>query len=108
MLQRPHVVRSEDARSRSTPFKIRLPNYPSMIRVSFCRFCIASVLTASSWAADSIAIVNPSFEANNPGGVGYGTPDGWTGVGGVGVDNGGQPFADNGSIPDRGQIGFIQ
>ena len=79
-----------------------------MIRVSLRRFCIASLLTASSWAVDSIPIVNPSFEANNPGGVGYGTPDGWTGTGGVGVNNGGQPFADNGSIPDRGQIGFIQ
>jgi len=76
--------------------------------VSLRHLCIVSLITASSWAADSIPIVNPSFEANNPGGVGYGTPDGWTATGGVGVNNGGQPFADNGSIPDRGQIGFIQ
>ena len=69
---------------------------------------IVALLPAVVRATDSIAIVNPSFQANLPGGVGYGTPNGWTASGGTGVNNGGMPFADNGAIPDNTQIGFIQ
>ena len=68
----------------------------------------ASLIAARAFAGDSITVINPSFQANLPGGVGYGTPDGWTPVGGVGVNNGGMPFADNGLIPDNNQVGFLQ
>jgi hypothetical protein len=51
-------------------------------------------------------VLNPSFEDNSQGGVGYGTIDDW--IGGSGVNTSSQPFADNGGIPDRSQIGFIQ
>jgi hypothetical protein len=52
-------------------------------------------------------VTNPSFDATPaPGGVGYGVIPGWTG--GSGINNGAQPFADNGIIPDRGQVAFLQ
>lgn len=50
---------------------------------------------------------NPSFESNPAGGFpGYGTIDAWTG--GSGLNKSGGPFHDNGVIPDREQIAFIQ
>ena len=67
-----------------------------------------SLLAARAFAADSITVLNPSFQANLPGGVGYGTPDSWAPAGGVGVNNGGMPFADNGMIPDNDQVAFLQ
>jgi hypothetical protein len=52
-------------------------------------------------------VLNPSFEDNSlPAFPGYGTIDDW--IGGSGVNTSTQPFADNGGIPDRSQIGFIQ
>ncbi len=51
-------------------------------------------------------VLNPSFEDNSQGGVGYGEINDW--IGGSGVNTTAQPFADNGGIPDRAQIGFIQ
>jgi PEP-CTERM motif len=65
-----------------------------------------STLCLSAPAVDSISIVNPSFQANLPGGVGYGPVNGW--FGGSGVNNGGMPFADNGFIPDQDQVAFLQ
>jgi hypothetical protein len=50
---------------------------------------------------------NPSFEANPvPGPPGYGSIESWTG--GSGLNNLIGPFHDNGQVPDRKQIGFIQ
>jgi hypothetical protein len=50
---------------------------------------------------------NPSFEANSlPAFPGYGPIHFWEG--GSGVNDGTQPFADNGVIPDRAQIAFLQ
>ena len=52
-------------------------------------------------------VLNPSFEDNSlPAFPGYGTIDDW--IGGSGVNAATQPFADNGGIPDRSQVGFIQ
>ena len=52
-------------------------------------------------------VLNPSFEDNElPVFPGYGQINDW--VGGSGVNNSGQPFTDNGSIPDRGQVAFFQ
>jgi len=52
-------------------------------------------------------VLNPSFEAGKPGaGPGYGPIPAWTG--GSGVNNSSQPFFDNGLIPDRDQLAFIQ
>ena len=51
-------------------------------------------------------VLNPSFEDNALAGVGYGQIDDW--IGGSGVNALGQPFTDNGGIPDRSQIAFVQ
>jgi hypothetical protein len=52
-------------------------------------------------------IANPSFEDNSlPAFPGYGTINDW--IGGSGVNTASQPFADNGGIPDRKQVAFIQ
>ncbi len=52
-------------------------------------------------------VVNPSFEASATGpGVGYGPVMSWTG--GSGINNSSQPFLDNGVLPDRNQVAFIQ
>lgn len=50
---------------------------------------------------------NPSFEANPAGGFpGYGSILAWTG--GSGLNNNTGPFHDNGVVPDRRQIAFLQ
>lgn len=50
---------------------------------------------------------NPSFESNPAGGFpGYGAIDAW--IGGSGLNNGSGPFHDNGAIPDRSQVAFLQ
>src|SRR5204863_168831 len=53
---------------------------------------------------------NPSFELNyNPVYPHYSDIDEWTKIGGGGVNEGTTgPFADNGTIPDRTRVGFIQ
>ena len=52
-------------------------------------------------------VLNPSFEDNSlPAFPGYGQIDDW--LGGSGVNDATQPFADNGSIPDRAQVAVIQ
>ncbi len=58
-------------------------------------------------------LVNPSFEADTftvgPGYVsGNGPITGWSALGGHGVNGGAGPFADNGAIPDRNQVAFMQ
>lgn len=52
-------------------------------------------------------ILNASFEVGAlPEGVGYGSIPGWSG--GSGVNNESQPFLDNGTIPDRTRVAFLQ
>jgi hypothetical protein len=52
-------------------------------------------------------VKNPSFDsAAAPAGIGAGAILGWTD--GSGVNAAGMPFLDNGLIPDRQQVGFIQ
>ena len=52
---------------------------------------------------------NPSFEANPPGpSPSYGPIASWASTGGSGVNNVSGPFADNGTIPDGMQVGFVQ
>jgi hypothetical protein len=52
-------------------------------------------------------IKNPSFDsAAAPAGIGAGDILGWTG--GSGVNAAGQPFLDNGLVPDRKQVGYLQ
>lgn len=53
------------------------------------------------------ALKNPSFDSTPaPSSVGYGAIPGW--AGGSGINTATQPFADNGSIPDRLQVAIIQ
>lgn len=55
------------------------------------------------------ALKNPSFDSTPAAsGVGYGAIPGWTGGPGTGMNAAGQPFADNGLIPDRKQVAFVQ
>lgn len=50
---------------------------------------------------------NPSFESSAvPGGVGYGSILAWNG--GSGLNTSAGPFHDNGLVPDRKQVAFIQ
>lgn len=77
-------------------------------------------LEGSILAADSIVVINPSFQAQDfPDFPGYinsarnpATITGWTGTGGVGVNGtdigAGTPFADNGNFPDNTRVAFIQ
>jgi len=52
-------------------------------------------------------VLNPSFETGGPWpGVGDGAIPAWTG--GSGGNNATQPFFDNGQLPDRDHVGFIQ
>ena len=52
-------------------------------------------------------VLNASFEVGALlEGVGYGAIPGW--VGGSGVNNVSQPFLDNGTIPDRTRVAFLQ
>ncbi|MDB6156142.1 MAG: exported protein of unknown function, partial [Chthoniobacteraceae bacterium] len=73
--------------------------------------------SAPALAADSIPVLNPSFQADNfpasPGYRGGANPaviSGWNGGGGInGSDIGaGVPFADNGAIADGTRVAFIQ
>jgi hypothetical protein len=57
-----------------------------------------------------IPVTNGSFE-DFIGGVGYGTPAGWTATGAVGTNRAATQsgfFADNGTTPDGGSVGFLQ
>ena len=75
---------------------------------------------ASGTATSTVAVVkiglpmiNPSFEVDNfpyfPGYVsGNGPITGWSSLGNHGVNTGAGPFADNGAIPDRNQVAFMQ
>jgi len=59
----------------------------------------------------SIYLGNPSFAMTNVPGLGYTNIDEWISFdGGSGVNpaNGGTPFADNGNIPDRKTVAFVQ
>jgi hypothetical protein len=74
--------------------------------------CPGAILTVKN---RSSLVENPSFEDNGTDGwPGYFTIAGWTGVN-VGLNpitvshpNGSSPFADNGAIPDRNQVAFVQ
>jgi hypothetical protein len=77
----------------------------------------ALLLAAAPLQAASILVANPSFELDSfptfPGYVGQpgnpGAISGWTHAGGVGINAfPGDPFGDNGLVPDRNQIAFIQ
>ncbi len=75
------------------------------------------LLAAQAFAADSILVTNPSFQADNfpayPGYRGGSNPAAITGWGGGGGINGsdlgaGTPFADNGAVADGTRVAFIQ
>lgn len=52
-------------------------------------------------------VLNASFEVGDlPGGVGYGPIPGW--AGGSGVNDLSLPFLDNGIVPDRTRVAFLQ
>lgn len=55
-------------------------------------------------------VLNPSFESNyNPTSPSYGVVNAWRpGAGGGGVNQANGPFHDNGAIPDRNRVMFIQ
>ena len=57
----------------------------------------------------SSLVRNSSFESSAvPPGIGYGSILAWSTTGGAGLNSGNGPFHDNGSIPDRAQVAFIQ
>ena len=59
----------------------------------------------------SVYIANPSFAMTNAPGYGYTNIDEWVSIGsGIGVNpaENGSAFADNGNIPDRKTVAFIQ
>ncbi|MDG2122592.1 MAG: hypothetical protein P8J87_02765, partial [Verrucomicrobiales bacterium] len=66
--------------------------------------CTESVATFS---VTNSLVINPSFDAtlSNPG-IGSGPIPAWQG--GTGLNTAAQPFADNGIIPDRNNVAFIQ
>ena len=80
----------------------------------------AAFAAVPAFAADSISVINPSFQADDfptfPGYIGQpgnpGAITGWTGAGGVGINGldigAGAPFADNGLFPDNSRAAFIQ
>ena len=73
----------------------------------------AAGLTAENDVAASVVtsfVRNSSFESSPaPGGVGYGSILAWnTPPSGVGLNKAAGPFHDNGAIPDREQVAFIQ
>jgi hypothetical protein len=63
---------------------------------------------------EAATVTNPSFEADTftvfPGYVANNGPvTGWTGADGQGINpSAGSPFADNGTVPDGTQVGFLQ
>ncbi len=67
-------------------------------------------MTASAALANTITILNPSFEDNTTPSPGYGAINDWsstdTSLTGVNVEGG--PFADNGAIPNGLQVAFVQ
>ncbi len=84
---------------------------------SFAILFFARLFAVHAFAADSILVTNPSFQADSfptfPGYRGGSNPaaiTGWTGGGGInGSDLGaGTPFADNGAYPDGTRVAFIQ
>lgn len=76
------------------------------------------VLHAATLCVDSSILVsvttqlvrNPSFEIDPPSaGVGYGAISSWTSTSpDTGLNRAGQPFLDNGSVPDALQVAFLQ
>ncbi len=85
--------------------------------MKFTHCFLPLIITAIAFAADSIVVTNPSFQADNfptfPGYRGGGNPaaiKGWNGSAGInGSDLGaGVPFADNGAIPGGTRVAFIQ
>jgi hypothetical protein len=73
----------------------------------------AAGLTVENDVAASVVtsfVRNSSFESSvAPGGVGYGSILAWTTPpGGVGINKAAGPFHDNGAIPDREQVAFVQ
>ena len=80
-------------------------------------FLFAVLVALRAFAADSIVVTNPSFQADNfpayPGYRGGSNPASITGWGGGGGINGSDigatsPFADNGAYPDGTRVAFIQ
>ncbi len=73
---------------------------------------VCFVNTTVSFNATRNYLSNPSFqESGVPAWPGYGDIAGWGGTGNSGVNNdvpASSPFADNGIIPDRNQVAFIQ
>ena len=71
----------------------------------------ARVISAATGSqVNVIPITNGSFESFFTG-AGYGTPNGFTGVGGVGTNRAATQsglFANNGSTPDGGSVAFLQ
>jgi hypothetical protein len=69
--------------------------------------CVEATVTAS--VSDSI-VLNPSFEITPPpGDPGYGDIPAWSNVpASSGVNGGAGPFHDNGILPDRAHVAFLQ
>lgn len=66
--------------------------------------CTESV---ASFSVTNSFVINPSFDATlSTPGLGTGPIPAWQG--GTGLNTAAQPFADNGTIPDRNNVAFIQ
>lgn len=79
----------------------------AMVLVMAALVMVPGIALAS---AGVIAIHNPSFEDNTTPSPGYGAIKDWesTDTSATGVNTSGEPFADNGAIPNGSQVAFIQ
>ncbi|MEZ5330009.1 MAG: hypothetical protein R3F19_33600 [Verrucomicrobiales bacterium] len=67
------------------------------------------IITSATINVVTSLIRNGSFEAGAlPEGVGYGNVLAWEGTGGIGINNAGMPFLDNGIVPDRKRVALLQ
>ena len=66
------------------------------------------LLPVESVMGASISIVNPSFEIDGVTPNSGGPITGWNRLGTVGINDSAGPFADNGIIPDRSNVTFVQ
>ncbi|MBI4326229.1 MAG: hypothetical protein HY674_13340 [Chloroflexi bacterium] len=78
-----------------------------LVRVEFVETTGINVVNDVGVDVVTSFVLNSSFESTEaPGGVGYGAILAW--VGGSGLNKAAGPFHDNGVIPDRDQIAFLQ
>ncbi|MEO8425778.1 MAG: hypothetical protein ABI651_01570 [Verrucomicrobiota bacterium] len=100
------VVHFDKGGTNAEPFQLRATGRGSAV-VQIVDSAGLKVANQFSATVVSALLKNPSFESTPvPAGVGYGAIAGWTG--GSGINSPPGPFSDNGVVPDRKQVGFVQ